>query len=147
MSMDTPASSAAASSAPAAPISASNALVPVSEGTPQALVAIDDPARFFNRELSWLEFNQRVLESALDPAHPLMERLRFLAISGNNLDEFYTVRVAALRGLLRRGVGTRSVDHLLRNVAIAERGPLPDGVVASLRAAFAVAAEGWMGQV
>lgn len=119
MSMDTPASSAAASSAPA-PVPASQALVPVSEGTPQALVVIDDPARFFNRELSWLEFNQRVLESALDPAHPLMERLRFLAISGNNLDEFYTVRVAALRGLLRRGVGARSVDGLTPHEQLAQ---------------------------
>ncbi|MDD2869523.1 RNA degradosome polyphosphate kinase [Neomegalonema sp.] len=91
--------------------SVSTALVLASaEAQGASPVAPDDPARFFNRELSWLEFNQRVLESAQNPDHPLMERLRFLAISGSNLDEFYTVRVAALRGLLRRGVSTRSVD-------------------------------------
>ncbi|MEM6586172.1 MAG: hypothetical protein AAF692_10495 [Pseudomonadota bacterium] len=82
---------------------------PIVQDLPEAIAA-DAGERYFNRELSWLSFNERVLAEAENTAYPLLERLRFLSISGSNLDEFMMIRVAGLVGQAQRGIDKLAID-------------------------------------
>ena len=98
------------------------------DGAPEGIA--DKPERFFNRELSWLQFNSRVLAESGNKNQPLLERVRFLSISASNLDEFYMVRVAGLRGQVLAGIETPSHDGLTPSEQLEKIGEYADELTA-----------------
>ena len=109
------------------------------EGTPghKPGALIDKPQmRYYNRELSWLQFNRRVLAEARNERYPLLERLRFLSISASNLDEFYMVRVAGLRGQIDAGVVHMSIDGRTPSQQIVEINEFVTDLVADIQSGW-----------
>src|SRR3989442_12383416 len=101
---------------------------PLSDQAPPAAL-LPPSQRYINRELSWLAFNERVLEEASNSGHPLLERVRFLSISDSNLDEFYMVRVAGLKELAASGVPVKSDDGLTPDQQLAAISEVAAGLV------------------
>ncbi|MSP14700.1 MAG: polyphosphate kinase 1 [Chloroflexi bacterium] len=93
---------------------------PLARQQPAEAADLDKPSLFINRELSWIEFNRRVLEEAKDPANPLLERVKFLAIFNSNLDEFFMIRVSGLRQQVNEAVIDRSPDGLTPGEQLSE---------------------------
>ncbi len=95
------------------------------DSTPTAVpIDVEDPSLYFNREISWLAFNERVLDEALDPRWPLLERVKFLAIFYSNLDEFFMIRVSGLHEQLEARIGERSSDGLTASEQLARIGQI-----------------------
>ncbi|MEQ1717017.1 MAG: RNA degradosome polyphosphate kinase [Hyphomicrobium sp.] len=107
-----------------------NSSKPVKMDTPEG------PDRYYNRELSWLQFNRRVLEEAQNKSHPILERLRFLSISASNLDEFYMVRAAGVYGQVKAAISTLSQDGLTPMQQLAAINKFVAGVVAEKQACW-----------
>src|SRR6266699_6733859 len=91
--------------------------------------SLDDPSLFISRELSWLAFNERVLDQACDGSWPLLERVKFLAIFGSNLDEFFMIRVSGLHEQLESDVVERTPDGLTTKEQLARIGEVVRGLV------------------
>ena len=104
----------------------------------EALDPPQGPERFYNRELSWLQFNRRVLEEAQNINHPILERLRFLSISASNLDEFYMVRAAGVYGQIKAGVSTLSQDGQTPTQQLSQINKFAAGLVADKQACWRV---------
>ena len=117
-------------------MSSAGAKAKTATAKPEKLPAPEGPKRYYNRELSWLQFNRRVLEEAQNKAHPILERVRFLSISASNLDEFYMVRAAGVYGQVAAGVTTMTQDGLTPSQQLVEINKFAARLVADKQACW-----------